>query len=305
MYEEDNRTAELRRQQSLLQQREREIVEDTYLRRIHGFESIRDASRRLAELGSSRGILVRAAAEFGVNSRFDRVLISEVRDDLLTPRILWQRDDARAEMPAAFKLSYPMVEHEVAEQRETTARVVLEGASRTPPQLLRRFKWVSYGVGAIVADGRAIGLFHADADRSGRTLDDVDRELISFSCEALGELFERVSLRETLQRHRAELQSAASWLGDRLRATSAPRLVVPKLASDTGELVSTGSLTLREREVLSLLARGQTNGQIAAKLLIQEGTVKYHVKNILRKLGARSRADAVARFARATGETPQ
>jgi DNA-binding NarL/FixJ family response regulator len=35
--------------------------------------------------------------------------------------------------------------------------------------------------------------------------------------------------------------------------------------------------------------------------VVREGTVKYHVKNILRKLGATSRADAVARFVRAGG----
>ena len=48
------------------------------------------------------------------------------------------------------------------------------------------------------------------------------------------------------------------------------------------------------------MARGQTNAAIAKALVVQQGTVKYHVRNVLRKLGARSRADAVARFARAT-----
>ena len=62
-----------------------------------------------------------------------------------------------------------------------------------------------------------------------------------------------------------------------------------------------GSLTPRELEVLRLLSRGNTNGAIARALVVREGTVKYHVKNILRKLGATSRADAVARYVRATG----
>ncbi len=60
------------------------------------------------------------------------------------------------------------------------------------------------------------------------------------------------------------------------------------------------SLTPRELEVLRLLARGHTNLAIANALVVREGTVKYHVKNILRKLGASSRADAVSRFVRAT-----
>ena len=53
--------------------------------------------------------------------------------------------------------------------------------------------------------------------------------------------------------------------------------------------------------MLRLLARGHTNREIANALVVREGTVKYHVKNILRKLGATSRADAVARFVRAGG----
>jgi DNA-binding NarL/FixJ family response regulator len=53
--------------------------------------------------------------------------------------------------------------------------------------------------------------------------------------------------------------------------------------------------------VLRLMARGQTNRAIARALVVREGTVKYHVKNTLRKLGATSRADAVARYARAHG----
>jgi DNA-binding NarL/FixJ family response regulator len=66
------------------------------------------------------------------------------------------------------------------------------------------------------------------------------------------------------------------------------------------------SLTPRELEVLRLLARGLTNHAIADALVVREGTVKYHVKNILRKLGATSRADAVSRFVRSTAaEGPQ
>jgi DNA-binding NarL/FixJ family response regulator len=52
------------------------------------------------------------------------------------------------------------------------------------------------------------------------------------------------------------------------------------------------SLSPREREVSTLLARGQTNAEIARALYISEVTVKVHVRHILRKLGARNRAEA-------------
>lgn len=53
------------------------------------------------------------------------------------------------------------------------------------------------------------------------------------------------------------------------------------------------ALTPREREVLLLVARGQSNKQIAAGLGITERTVKFHVSTILRKLSAANRAEAV------------
>ncbi|MBI0446900.1 response regulator transcription factor [Deinococcus sp. DB0503] len=53
------------------------------------------------------------------------------------------------------------------------------------------------------------------------------------------------------------------------------------------------SLTEREQEVLRGLAAGQTNKQIAEQMGISEGTVKVHVSNILAKLGAGNRTEAV------------
>jgi len=64
----------------------------------------------------------------------------------------------------------------------------------------------------------------------------------------------------------------------------------PASAADTRTLEE---LTDREREVLGLIARGMSNGEIAAELYLSEGTVKTHVKRIFSKLGVRDRAQAV------------
>jgi PAS domain S-box-containing protein len=53
-------------------------------------------------------------------------------------------------------------------------------------------------------------------------------------------------------------------------------------------------LTDTEREVLRMMVEGQTNSQIAERLVTSNSTIKFHVGNILRKLGATNRTEAVA-----------
>ena len=54
------------------------------------------------------------------------------------------------------------------------------------------------------------------------------------------------------------------------------------------------SLSNRQKEVLALVAQGATNGEIAQQLCLSVDTVAWHVKQILARLDARSRAHAVA-----------
>ena len=60
-------------------------------------------------------------------------------------------------------------------------------------------------------------------------------------------------------------------------------------------------LSAREAEVMSLIADGQTNGEIAARLFLAEKTVKNHVRRIYSKLGVGSRPAAIAYWRQAFG----
>ena len=69
--------------------------------------------------------------------------------------------------------------------------------------------------------------------------------------------------------------------------------IPPEIASQLAEHAVDDALTLREIDVLRLLAGGNANKLIADQLSITEDTVKGHVKNILSKLGANDRTHAV------------
>jgi two-component system, NarL family, response regulator LiaR len=68
---------------------------------------------------------------------------------------------------------------------------------------------------------------------------------------------------------------------------------IQALIQDQGDEMPGQELSIREKEILLLLSEGLKNTAIAIKLSISEATVRFHVSNILRKLGAANRAQAV------------
>jgi DNA-binding NarL/FixJ family response regulator len=85
--------------------------------------------------------------------------------------------------------------------------------------------------------------------------------------------------------------------GDALLSPSITRRLIEDFATRTDPLeppaVVLEQLTAREREVLVLVARGLSNGEIAERLVVTEATVKSHVGRILMKLDLRDRVQAV------------
>jgi DNA-binding NarL/FixJ family response regulator len=65
--------------------------------------------------------------------------------------------------------------------------------------------------------------------------------------------------------------------------------------ADRPQMPAMCGLSSREAQVMAMIAAGNTNGQIAASLVLTEKTVKNHVNRLYAKLGAGSRADAMAR----------
>ena len=171
----------------------------------------------------------------------------------------------------------------------------------------------------IVSEGRVVGLLDADRKGQAQTVDELDQMILSVFADGFACIFERATLRERLRAQLAqvrELMDTTDQLLDEVIETEAEvGLVDQQISTSVAQAASAiadsnpptlaaasvSLLTPREVEVIELIAAGETNAGIAARLLISESTVKSHVKHILRKLGASHRAEAVSRHLTATG----
>jgi DNA-binding CsgD family transcriptional regulator/GAF domain-containing protein len=278
-----------------LMQLERELIELRYTQRLDATERVREALRRLADAGPPPlVVLERAAAELGAATSFDRVLVSRVRGEELEPLASWSRDAARVvALPRAGRLRPGAVEVEAAASRRTT---IVEGPAGGSGGATG---WRSFVLAPITMHGEVVAVMHAAREPGALPLGELDRELVELFAAGLAGVLDRAALEHALVRHRGELAAASRFLDRRLGVPAEPAPPRPATAAEPDPL------TARELEVLSLIAQGHTNRTVAQALRISEGTVKYHVKNLMRKLHARSRADAVARHrVAATAATP-
>ena len=122
------------------------------------------------------------------------------------------------------------------------------------------------------------------------TFDDDDVLWKALDAGAAGFVLKDASAEDLIAAARA-VASGAAWLDPKV----APRVLQAfrSTATQRAEAQRTDLLTDREQEVLRYLARGATNAEIAAALIVSEPTIKTHVGAIFSKLGARDRAAAI------------
>ncbi len=114
-----------------------------------------------------------------------------------------------------------------------------------------------------------------------------ETELVEGAMEAgaIGYLLKNVSADELAEAIRAAHSGEPTLAPEAAQALIQSTREQPKIGFD---------LTDREREVLALMTEGMSNPQIAEELVVSRSTVKFHVSNILSKLNAESRTEAVA-----------
>jgi DNA-binding CsgD family transcriptional regulator len=300
------------------------------LRRRHdtraaALTSVHQAIAGLREMTSPSAMFSRAPEELCASSQLDRAVLSLVRDGFMVAHAAWFSDDAAnaAKTVQALaadppRLEHPMIETELLRRRRSTIVTDAQVHPRVHRAMAETMRWDSYLAAPVVVRGDVIGVIHADTLTSGRTLDVLDGDVLWTFATGLAEAYETAWLRRSLRRQRSEMRSFVEWLSARsteLNDASMDLVAEPgPLQEPPGQLDVISSAprvddravfedvhTRRELDVLRLLARGQSNGSIAAELVISTGTVKFHVSNILEKLRVGNRAEAVSRYHRLVG----
>ena len=272
---------------------------------------------RLAELGPPTEVRRQSPAIAADALDFDRVVLSGMSGGMLVADAIYAPADGDDEAllglleQGSVELAYPLVEAEIHRRRRAQVVRFEEGTGAWRYAFADLLGGTDRAIAPVLLDGHVAGFFHADRAASGRDVDESDADELGAFSVCFGLTYERAVLRTRLRVQQEELRRLAGWaeartheLGERsitLADTDgrAPE-PVPRPIAAGGEQVLTDVLTRRELDVLRLIVRGETNAGIAKILFISDQTAKFHVRNILRKLGASNRADATSRYLRMT-----
>jgi DNA-binding CsgD family transcriptional regulator len=292
--------------------RERDLFE-----RLDVLARIHESLAELRNCKTPAELIELAPGELCRSCGFTRALISRVHGSIWVPEVIetvpgmdpeattFAEYIAQVEIP----LEHMLLETELVRRRMSALVVDPANDPRTHKPIILRGRTDAYVAAPIMPTGRVIGFLHADRIGQEYPVTPEDRDNLWTFAEQFGFLYERAVLTERIDAQREQLGEAfasAERAVDEVRhreielsrsGESAPGVSRTAAALfRPAESRLDGLMTRREREVIDLMTSGATNVRIAEQLVISEGTVKSHVKHILRKLRASNRAEAVARY---------
>ncbi|MDV7354812.1 helix-turn-helix transcriptional regulator [Rhodococcus oxybenzonivorans] len=295
-----------------------QVARTTAIRRIAELGEVHDAAVTLRGLAPQQ--VIEAAPEVVCTQLpFARSMISAVSGSLWQPRRLYLQPDLDGSPldfsdyvdASVWSLADAPLETELVRRRVPALVAAAAADGRTHKEIISRSRTSSYVAAPVMSAGKVIGLLHADRPGSEGGLDPDDRDRLDAFTTILAIVYEQAVLKHRIQLQRARVEEsfdATQTMLDRISKADAilshqAAATADSSTDDPGEsrvLEINSVLTVREREILSHLATGATNNQIAQALVISEGTVKSHVKTVLKKLHAPTRAAATALYSSQT-----
>jgi DNA-binding CsgD family transcriptional regulator len=292
------------------------LREASLAQRIAALASVHDALGRLHGITSVSQLINRVPEE-ACHLGFDRAMISRVHGSMWLPEAVhvegdpgWAQEILRAGRDEPQLLNHMILETEMIRRRGPLLVLDAQTDPRVHPALAAAALARSYVAAPIMPERRVIGFLHADCYMRRRYVDEFSRDVLWMFAQGVGYAFQRTVLSERLRTLRAmvrQLTCDITKVTDELvdaevEVARIDREDVAMARSGAATFVTDRSadsaLTRRELDVLRLMATGETNAGIAGRLVISVGTVKSHVKHILRKLGAANRAEAVCLYLR-------
>ncbi|CAM3382300.1 LuxR C-terminal-related transcriptional regulator [Nocardioides dubius] len=285
--------------------------------------AVRIAWETLAELQDVLSVphLIKLGTEAVCRLGFDRAIVSQVNESTwMTESIYVDGDSEWAdEILAAGKQQPQMLapglpELDIVRRRRPIVVTHVQERTQVHKPVADASRSRSYAAAPIMPRAKVIGFLHVDRYFHRGEVTQFDCDLLGLFAQGFGFALERAMMATEMEAMRAQIRALATDLtsiaadpqGFGLDLQPRPADTAPQAwHAMTPVRVPTQSptfdgtddrLTRREQEVLKLMAEGETNQRIASRLIISEGTVKSHVKHILRKLRAANRAEAVARW---------
>jgi LuxR family transcriptional regulator, regulator of acetate metabolism len=294
-----------------------EISTETLARRLAGLTNVQVALARLRAVSTTEEMMSRAPRALCEQCGFTAAALERIADGgRIMPVSAFHKEDPdwEAKFIESLTNEYELhldgspLESEMVRRRSAVIVHDAFNDPRTPQEVLRVSGTTSYVAAPIMPEGRVIGFLHAT---HLSTVDVVDRDILWAFAEGYGYALERTILVERLYQHgehmrdllrstdklleqlrEADLQIvSATHMDETSRTTRFTPFTAPQSAIHD-------LLTRREIEIIELMADGETNKKIAARVIVSEGTVKAHVRQILRKLKAANRAEAVSQYTR-------
>ena len=257
---------------------------------------------------------------------FDRAMLSRVEDSTWRPWKSYAVADREFErqfrtwitQTPEIPLDHLLLESEMIRRHGPALVTNLEDESHLYEPLVEVSGLKSYVAAPLMPTGRVIGFLHPDYESAMVT--ELDRDILWAFADAFGHIYERAVLVTRLRDQREQVRDAMRTVEQVLEELADAEIELGVRAGEEGgggaptrlprgPSPAPGSridslLTPRELEVLTLMATGATNSRIAEQLVITDGTVKSHVKRILRKLRSANRSEAIARYLRLTMGSP-